>query len=128
MRITRLESYDVGMPFEAPYAPLPPYAAAPAYTPGYGPPAGSTNSLALTGMIIALCGVFFNFFLFGLAGFVGGGISIAGLRKANAMAAKGVTVGNGRGFAIAGIVVGFGGAILWNLFFFSLAALPSSSP
>jgi hypothetical protein len=78
------------------------------------------NVPAFAGMITSLCAILFNFILFGLPGIVGGVISIVGLLKANRLIASGVTVGHGRGFALTGIISGFLGALLWNLFYFAV--------
>lgn len=104
------QSYT-GMP-AAPYAPP--------YAPNYAPRTPVANAPALAGMITSLSALFFNFILFGLPGIIGGIISIVGLQKANRLAATGTTVSTGRGFAIAGIISGFLGAFLWNLFYFTV--------
>ncbi len=78
------------------------------------------NVPAFAGMITSLCALLFNFILFGLPGIVGGIISIIGLLKANRLIASGVTTGHGRGYAIVGIVSGFAGALLWDLFYFAV--------
>jgi hypothetical protein len=99
-------------------APVAPYA--PAYAPNYAPRTPMANVPAFAGMITSLCAILFNFILFGLPGIVGGVISIVGLLKANRLIASGVTVGHGRGFALTGIIAGFLGALLWNLFYFAV--------
>jgi hypothetical protein len=78
------------------------------------------NVPAFAGMITSLCALLFNFILYGLPGIVGGAISIAGLVKANRLIASGTTTGHGRGYAIIGIVAGFSGALLFNLFWFTV--------
>jgi Protein of unknown function (DUF2510) len=106
-----------------PYAgpPAPAYAPyAPAYAPNYAPPTPMRNPLALGGMITSLVAVLFNFILFGAPGIAGGIVSIFGLRRANQLVREGVTLGNGRVMAITGIAAGFAGALLWNLFYFSV--------
>lgn len=96
------------------------YPSPPPYAPNYAPNTPIQNPVALGGMITSLSALLFNWFMFGLPGLVGGSISIGGLVKANGLARAGVSIGNGRGFAIAGIVTGFGGALLWNLFYFTV--------
>ena len=92
----------------------------PPYSPSYAPRTPMQNTVAFAGMVTSLAALLFNWFVFGLPGLVGGFISIGGLVKANALAKGGVVVGHGRGFAIAGIITGFGGALLWNLFYFTV--------
>jgi hypothetical protein len=104
-------TYPAAAPGAQPYAP--PYAY------NYAPRTPMQNVPAFAGMITSLCAILFNFILFGLPGIIGGSISIYGLVKANRLAASGVTVGNGRGFAITGIISGFLGAFLWDLFYFT---------
>ncbi len=114
-----------------PVAPAPaarpnPYAASaaspspPPYAANYAPNTPMKNPVAFAGMVTSLAALLFNWFIFGLPGLVGGCISIGGLVKANELAKAGVSVGNGRGFAVTGIITGFGGALLWNLFYFTL--------
>jgi hypothetical protein len=104
-------------PYAASSARPDPYAAV-GYPPA-GPASGSRvrNPLALGGMITSLVALAFNFVLFGAPGITGGILSIFGLRAANRLARQGVTAGNGRGMAIAGIVTGFLGAFLWDWFY-----------
>jgi hypothetical protein len=90
------------------------------YSNYYTPRAPMANVPALAGMITSLSALLFNFILFGLPGLVGGCISIYGLVKANQLAKAGMTTGNGRGFAVAGIITGFSGALLWDLFYFTV--------
>jgi hypothetical protein len=93
---------------------------APAYAPNYAPaPTQMRNQLAFAGMLVSLIGLLFNWILFGAPGITGGIISIVGLRRANALIRSGVTAGNGKGMAIGGIVAGFTGALLFDLWFFS---------
>ncbi len=99
-------------------APIAPYA--PPYAYNYAPRTPMANVPAFAGMITSLCALLFNFILYGLPGIVGGAISIAGLVKANRLIASGTTTGHGRGSAIIGIVAGFGGALLFNLFWFTV--------
>jgi hypothetical protein len=95
---------------------------APPYAPNYAPRTPMANVPAFAGMITSLSALLFNFILFGLPGIIGGAISIYGLVKANRLVASGVTVGHGRGYALAGIIVGFLGALLWNLFWFTVVS------
>ena len=46
--------------------------------------------------------------------------ALFGLRKANRLVREGVTVGNGKAMAITGIVAGFAGALLFDLFYFTV--------
>lgn len=111
--------YATADPYAGPPAPAyAPYA--PAYAPNYAPAAPMRNPLALGGMITSLVALLFNFILFGAPGIAGGIVSIFGLRRANQLAREGVTVGNGRAMAITGIASGFAGALLWNLFYFTV--------
>lgn len=107
-----------------PYAgtPAPPVAQpyAPPYAYNYAPRTPMANVPAFAGMITSLSALLFNWILFGLPGIVGGGISIYGLVKANKLIASGVTTGNGRVYAIVGIISGFAGALLWDLFYFAV--------
>jgi hypothetical protein len=98
--------------------PVAPYA--PPYAYNYAPRTPMANVPAFAGMITSLCALLFNFIIFGLPGIVGAAISIVGLVKANRLIASGATTGHGRGYAIVGIVTGFAGAFLWNLFYFSV--------
>jgi hypothetical protein len=86
------------------------------------------NPLALAGFITSMVAILFNWILFGAPGIVGGILSIAGLRRANGLVREGVVTGNGRGMAIGGIVAGFTGALLWDLFYFGVIASFSSYP
>jgi Protein of unknown function (DUF2510) len=99
-------SVQYGSPaYTQPYAP----GYAQPYTP-YATPASSVKNLpALVGFIISIAGMVF--FLSAISGFAGGIVSIIGLQKARALAVQGVTVGNGRSFALAGIIIGFVSAI-----------------
>jgi hypothetical protein len=104
---------------------------APTYAPTPYAAVGGTptrNPLALGGFITSMVAILFNWILFGAPGIVGGILSIAGLRRANGLARAGVITGNGRGMAIAGIVAGFSGALLWDLFYFGVIASFSSYP
>lgn len=92
---------------------------APAYAPNYAPATPLKNPLALGGMITSLVALLVNFILFGAPGIAGAIVSIFALRKANQLVREGVTVGNGRTMAITGIAVGFAGAALWDLFYFT---------
>jgi hypothetical protein len=109
--------------YQAPYQPAnqaayQPYA--PAYAPNYAPaPSQMRNPLAFAGMLVSLIGLLFNWILFGAPGITGAIMSLVGLRRANALIRAGVTVGNGKGMAIGGIVAGFAGALLFNLWFFT---------
>jgi hypothetical protein len=98
--------------------PVQPYA--PPYAYNYAPRTPMANVPAFAGMITSLCALLFNFILFGLPGLVGGSISIYGLIKANKLIASGVTTGHGKGYAIVGIISGFAGALLWDLFYFAV--------
>jgi hypothetical protein len=102
-----------------PYAGATPYPTPPPYAANYAPRPTIQNRLALGGMITSLAALFFNWILFGLPGLVGGFVSIGGLVRANRLHDAGVTAGNGFGFAVTGIVVGFFGAFLFDLFYFS---------
>ncbi|HTL42183.1 MAG TPA: DUF2510 domain-containing protein [Pseudolysinimonas sp.] len=89
----------------------------------YGPTGdgvGARNPLAVGGMVTSLVALMCNFILFGAPGITGGILSIVALRRANRLARSGVTTGTGRGMAIAGIVAGFTGALLWNWFYFGV--------
>lgn len=97
---------------------MPPYA--PPYAYNYAPRTPMLNTMAFAGMLTSLIALLFNWILFGLPGIAGGAISIAGLLKANKLAASGVTQGNGRGYALVGIISGFAGALLWDLFYFAV--------
>jgi hypothetical protein len=119
-----------------PVAPAPadrpnPYAGTPAAAPGvqpyappyaynYAPRTPMGNVPAFAGMITSLAALLFNWILFGLPGLVGGSISIYGLVKANQLIKAGVTTGNGRAYALIGIISGFAGALLFDLFYFSV--------
>jgi hypothetical protein len=109
---TPAPAYPGATPGTQPYAP--PYAY------NYAPRTPMANVPAFAGMITSLSALLFNWILFGLPGIVGGGISIYGLIKANRLAAAGTTTGNGRGYALVGIIVGFTGALLWDLFYFAV--------
>jgi hypothetical protein len=93
---------------------------APPYAYNYAPRTPMQNVPAFAGMITSLSALLFNWILFGLPGIVGAGISIVGLVKANRLVASGVTVGNGKGYALVGIISGFAGALLWDLFYFAV--------
>jgi hypothetical protein len=111
--------YATADPYAGPPAPAyAPYA--PAYAPNYAPASPMRNPLALGGMITSLVALLFNFILFGAPGIAGGIVSIFALRRANQLVREGVTLGNGRGMAITGIASGFAGALLWNLFYFTV--------
>lgn len=58
---------------------------------------GSNNNLALAGFIVSLCSLFINFA--GIVGLVATILSAIGLSKVK-------STGKGRGFAIAGLVIG----------------------
>jgi hypothetical protein len=78
-------------------------AAAPApaaYAPGLAP----ANVTAIVGFVLAVVGVVAPIAVLTLAG---GIVSIVGLRRAKFLADAGVPA-TGRGFAIAGIIIGFG--------------------
>lgn len=71
------------------------------------------NALALIGLVFAIIGavvggLFGAFILLGLAG---GLISLVGFTRAHRMRAVG-SVNHRRGFALAGMIVGFGGVLL----------------
>jgi hypothetical protein len=106
----------------APYAGVPYTPYAPAYAPNYAPATQMRNPLAFAGMLTSLIALLFNWILFGAPGIVGAIISFVGLRRANRLIAQGVTVGNGRGMAIGGIVAGLVGALLFDLFYFGYIA------
>jgi hypothetical protein len=106
----------------APAAPGAPAPYAPAYAPNYAPATPMRNPAALGGMITSLVAILCNFILFGAPGIAGAIVSFFGLRKANQLIREGVTVGNGKGMAITGIVVGLVGAFLWDLFYFTVFA------
>lgn len=114
------------VPRPDPYAgtPMPPAPAYQPYTqpyaPNYAPATPNRNPLALAGMLTSLIGLAFNWILWGAPGIVGGIISIVALRKANQLLREGVTVGNGKAMAITGIVAGFVGAFLFDLFYFTV--------
>jgi hypothetical protein len=93
---------------------------APAYAPNYAPAQQMRNPTAFAGMLTSLIGLMFNWILFGAPGIVGAIISFIGLRRANELLRHGVTTGNGRGMAIGGIVAGLAGALLFNLFYFTM--------
>ncbi|MEO8095611.1 MAG: DUF2510 domain-containing protein [Pseudolysinimonas sp.] len=99
----------------AAYAPY-----APAYAPNYAPATPMRNPLALGGMITSLVALICNFILFGAPGIAGAIVSFLGLRKANQLVREGVTAGNGKTFAITGIVTGMVGAFLWDWFYFAV--------
>lgn len=93
---------------------------APPYAYNYAPRTPMQNVPAFAGMITSLSALLFNWILFGLPGLVGAGISIYGLIKANKLIASGVTTGHGKGYALVGIIAGFAGALLWDLFYFAV--------
>jgi hypothetical protein len=93
---------------------------APPYAYNYAPRTPMANVPAFAGMITSLAALLFNWILFGLPGLVGGSISIYGLVKANQLVKSGVTTGNGRGYALIGIISGFAGALLFDLFYFAV--------
>jgi hypothetical protein len=97
---------------------VPAYGAAPAY--GATP---AQNVPALVGLILAIAGTVLGLLIgfFILAGLAGGIVSIVGLLQANRMRLAGAP-GDRRGFAIAGIIVGFGGLLL-DLVLAGLAAV-----
>jgi hypothetical protein len=105
-------SYPGATPGVQPYAP--PYAY------NYAPRTPMANVPAFAGMITSLSALLFNWILFGLPGIVGGSISIYGLVKANKLIASGMTTGHGKGYALVGIISGFAGALLWDLFYFAV--------
>ena len=76
----------------------------------------SRNSLAGAGFLISLIGfVFVNAFTLGIPGLIGGILSAIGVAQANRVAAAG-SPATGRGLAVLGVILGFGGAILtWVL-------------
>ncbi len=57
----------------------------------------SSNGLALAGFIVSICSLFINFG--GIVGLVGTVLSAVGLSKVK-------TTGKGKGFAIAGLIMG----------------------
>jgi len=83
-----------------------PYGAAP----GYGAP---QNVAALVGMILSIAGAAISLLsvFFILLPIAGGVVSIFGLTRANSMRAAG-SPNDRRTFALAGLFVGFGGALL----------------
>ncbi len=87
-------------PAAVPVAPT----AAVTYAPGLAP----SNVPAILGFVLALAGVLIPVGLLTLAG---GIISIVGLRRAGFLANAGVPA-TGRGFAIAGVIIGFGMTVL----------------
>ena len=119
--------YAAPTPYSAPaYGTPQPYAANPyaATTPyGYGAAPSTKNTVALVGMIISLVALLLSFY--GVTGIAGGIVSIVGLQKSGQLARAGVTQ-NGRGQAIAGIIVGFGGAVLTWIIFGVVIGLASS--
>ncbi|HWM34708.1 MAG TPA: DUF2510 domain-containing protein [Pseudolysinimonas sp.] len=107
-----------GAPAQLPPA-YQPYA--PAYAPNYAPATSQIrNQPAFAGMLVSLIGLLFNWILWGAPGIVGAIISFVGLRRAAQLQREGVTVGNGRAMAIGGIVAGLAGALLFDLFYFSV--------
>jgi hypothetical protein len=87
-----------------------PYGAAPAYG---APP---QNVLALVGLILAIVGAVLGLLVgvFVLVGIAGAVVSILGFIQANKMRAA-ATPNDRRGLALAGIIVGFGGLLLYIL-------------
>jgi len=71
--------------------------------PSYAAPPVVRNNMALIGFFVALSGLFLPLVI---NSFAGGIISIIGLRRSKNLAGTGV-LSNGRGIAIAGILVGF---------------------
>jgi hypothetical protein len=101
-----------GLPAYGEVAPTPP-AAPPAYGTGYGAPVYTapppTNSLAVVGLILGLVSIAVGGVLAALAG---GIVSIVALNRARQMRAAG-NPNDRHGMALAGIIVGFGLALLW---------------
>ncbi len=93
-------------------------------TPGYAAPYGTApaygaaqqNVLALVGLILAIVGTVLGLIvgIFVIVGIAGAVISIVGFIQANKMRAAG-TPNDRRGLALAGIIVGFGGLLLYIL-------------
>ncbi len=67
---------------------------------------GKTNSLAIAGFVVAMASLFLNFY--GIVGLVATVLSAVGLSKVK-------ETGTGKGFAIAGLIVGII-SILWGVF------------
>jgi hypothetical protein len=91
----------------ATYGGLPAYTPAPASpygAPAYAAPAQQNNTLAVVGFVLAVGGIVISFG--GLTPLAGGIVSIFALVRANRMRAQGLPFDR-RGFAIAGIIVGF---------------------
>ena len=109
---------------EAPGAPQFAYTPTAGATPGYTAPYGAApaygapqqNVLALVGLILAIVGTVLGLIvgIFVLVGIAGAVVSILGFVQANKMRAAG-TPNDRRGLALAGIIVGFGGLVLYIL-------------
>ena len=67
---------------------------------------GKTNSLAIAGFAVAMTSLFLNFY--GIVGLVATVLSAVGLSKVK-------ETGTGKGFAIAGLIIGII-SILWGVF------------
>jgi hypothetical protein len=88
--------------------PAPAYGeAAPAYgqpAPAYGqPPAAKTNTLAIISLIASIAGIVILWGIGSIAGVICGHISLSQIKK---------TGEQGRGMAIAGLIVGYAGIVL----------------
>ncbi len=98
---------DPNLP-DQPGAPVPPTPPpAPAYgqpATGYGrPPAAKTNTLAIISLIASIAGIVILWGIGSIAGVICGHISLSQIKK---------TGEQGRGMAIAGLIVGYAGIVL----------------
>lgn len=88
--------------------------AAPGYPPvmqGYAPaPQKKTNGLSLAGMIVSIVGAIGGNYLLCIPSVVGIILSVIGLGKVKQL-------GSGKGFSIAGIIVGAVSLLIWILIF-----------
>lgn len=78
---------------------------------------GSSNGLALAGFIVSLCSLIINFG--GIVGLVGTVLSGVGLSKVK-------STGKGKGFAIAGLIIGIISIIYGIYSIFNAAAILSN--
>lgn len=78
---------------------------------------GSSNGLALSGFIVSLCSLIINFG--GIVGLVGTVLSGVGLSKVK-------STGKGKGFAIAGLIIGIISIIYGIYSIFNAAAILSN--
>jgi len=91
---------DPNLP-DQPGAPVPP---TPPPAPAYGqPPAAKTNTLAIISLIASIAGIVILWGIGSIAGVICGHISLSQIKK---------TGEQGRGMAIAGLIVGYAGIVL----------------